>query len=291
MLVSSKAALVGTLLAATIVSTLFLASSTWRFGRALTLTSPQMMPGSHSSLEQSLMLTLNVASRIYVINLPRNTHRRVDMEQLQYTLGLDFTYVNGTEGDANTVRRIMRHVAALRTPEGSNQTRLSPSPAFGWPQDVDALVGSEFGLDMKGSDLWSSDDIDLPSPPLHEPLMCAHGDYTLKPYSSQTPPYQLLTKERVACWHSHWQVIRSIADGQDAVSLILEDDVDMELDIRQRLLGIWDALPSTWDIVFLGHAVRALSSCSAILTATQVTVGPKSPKSPQSPPITHRFQA
>jgi GR25 family glycosyltransferase involved in LPS biosynthesis len=49
-------------------------------------------------------------------------------------------------------------------------------------------------------------------------------------------------------------VIRSIADGQDDVALVLEDDVDMELDIRQRLLGVWDSLPSVWDIVFLGRS-------------------------------------
>jgi hypothetical protein len=177
------------------------------------------------------------------------------MEQLRYTLGLDFTYVNGTEGDGDTVQRIMRHVAAFRARKGSRETGLSLPVPFKWPQDVDALVETGSPLDRKGSDLWLSDGVDLPDPSSDEPLTCAYGDSTLEPYSPQTPPYQLLTKERFACWHSHWGVIRLIADGQDDVALVLEDDVDMELDIRQRLLGVWDSLPSAWDIVFLGNVV------------------------------------
>ena len=234
------------------------------------------------------MSTLNVASRIYVINLPKNTRRRMDMEQLRYTFGLDFTYVNGTEGGENTVQRIMRHVAALRALGSYHGARATPPTAPKWPQDVDALVESGSPLDNKGSDLWFSDDIDFSE---HGPLTCAYEDSTLEPYSSQTPPYQLLTKERIACWHSHWRVIRLIGDGQDDVSLVLEDDVDMELDIRQRLLGVWDSLPNTWDIVFLGHAARGWFSCDALLTTTQVTVGLKSPKSPPLLPTTRRFQA
>ena len=177
------------------------------------------------------------------------------MEQLRYTLGLDFTYVNGTEGDGDTVQRIMRHVAAFRAREGSHETGLSLPAPFKWPQDVDTLVETGSPLDRKGSDLWLSDGVDLPNPSSSEPLTCAYGDSTLEPYAPQTPPYRLLTKERFACWHSHWRVIRSIADGQDDVALVLEDDVDMELDIRKRLLGVWDSLPSVWDIVFLGNVV------------------------------------
>lgn len=181
------------------------------------------------------------------------------MEQLRYTFGLDFTYVDGTEADRDTVERIMKHVAAFRTLEGSHETNLSFPTAFEWPRDVDALVGSESPLDRQGSDLWLSDDTKFPDSPSHEPLTCASDDSTLGPYSSQTPPYRLLTRERLACWHSHWRVIRLIADGQDDVSLVLEDDVDMELDIRQRLLGVWGSLPSAWDIVFLGSPFESSS--------------------------------
>ena len=254
MLVSPRATFIGTLLVAVVVSVLFLISTTWRSRYALTLISS---PGG--SLEQNLLSTLNVASRIYVINLPRNTHRRMDMEQLRFTFGLDFTYVDATEGDGNTTRIIMERVAALRAQESSHETDLPPT-AFERPQDLDALVESESPLDNKGSDLWLSGGIDHSDPPPHGPLTCAYGDSTLEPYSSQTPPYRLLTQERLACWHSHWRVIRLIADSQDDVSLVLEDDVDMELDIRQRLLGVWGSLPHTWDIVFLGNTVTSCFS-------------------------------
>ena len=180
------------------------------------------------------------------------------MEQLRYTFGLDFIYVNGTGGDGDTVERIAKHVAASRAQESSRGTTFSSPVAFEWPQDADALVESESPLDMKGSDLWPSDDITPPDSPPHEPLTCAYENSTLEPYSPQTPPYRLLTKERLACWHSHWQVIRLIADSKDDVSLVLEDDVDMELDTRQRLLGVWDSLPIGWDIVFLGKCAVEL---------------------------------
>jgi len=202
------------------------------------------------------------------------------MEQLRYTIGLEFTYVNGTEGDGDTVQRIMGHVAALRALQGLHEPDLSLSTAFEWPQDVDALVESGDPLDMKGSDLWVSDGLDLPDLPSHEPLTCAYGDYTLEPYSPQTPSHQLLTKGRLACWHSHWLVIRSIANGPDDVALVLEDDVDMELDIRQRLLGVWDSLPSAWDIVFLGADSRVQPTHGVMLMVGQVIVGPKSPIGP-----------
>ena len=198
------------------------------------------------------MATLNVASRIYVINLPKSTSRRLEMERLRYALGLDFTYVNGTEADGDTVHKIMAHVAAFRSLASSQPTDTSRLPVFDLPQDIDTLVESKSPLGMKGSDLWPSDDIDIPSPNPREPLPCIYDNTIFEPYSSEMPPWRLLTKERVACWHSHWQAIRTIADGPDAVALILEDDVDMELDIRQRLLGVWNSLPAGWDIVFLG---------------------------------------
>jgi len=268
MLISSRVAFAGILLAAVVASVLFLSSTDWRLGHALTWISPPMAPGSHSSLEEyNSMPTLNVASRIYVISLPKSARRRLDMEQLRYTLGLDFTYVNGTEGDEDTVERIMKHVAAFRAPGDSRDTNLLLSTTFEWPQDVDTLVESESPLDMKGSDLWLSDGKDIPDLPSDEPLICAYDDHTLDPYSPRTPPHRLLTRERLACWHSHRRVIRSIADGQDDVSLVLEDDVDMELDIRQRLLGVWGSLPSVWDIVFLGNVVGSRFSTGSILTA------------------------
>ncbi|KAE9389983.1 hypothetical protein BT96DRAFT_926178 [Gymnopus androsaceus JB14] len=76
-----------------------------------------------------------------------------------------------------------------------------------------------------------------------------------------------LTPARVACWYSHLMVLRRIVERNNAyyelspgrntsnehISVIFEDDIDMEKDIRQRLARIWHVLPSDWDIVFLGH--------------------------------------
>ncbi|PFH45031.1 hypothetical protein AMATHDRAFT_125371, partial [Amanita thiersii Skay4041] len=65
-----------------------------------------------------------------------------------------------------------------------------------------------------------------------------------------------LTPARVACWHSHLPLIHRIANKEnlemrDSV-LILEDDIDMERDIRGQLAGMWPLLPDDWDIVYLG---------------------------------------
>ena len=225
------------------------------------------------------MSTLNIASRIYILNLPKSIQRRLDMEQLRYALGLEFTYVNGTEADGDTVHKIMKHVAALRAQASSQNPGRSFRLAFEWPQDVDALVESKSPLGVAGSDLWLSNNTDLPDLAPNETLTCARGDSKLDPYSSQTPPFRVLTKERLACWHSHWLAIRLIADAQDDVALVFEDDVDMELDIRQRLVGVWDSLPSAWDIVFLGKLFIAAVVGEALMMV-QATVGQMNRKGP-----------
>jgi GR25 family glycosyltransferase involved in LPS biosynthesis len=91
-------------------------------------------------------------------------------------------------------------------------------------------------------------------------LTCAHEDNAILPFTLDLPEYQLLTPAKVACWNSHLSVIRRIAEGdgktlpteEQDVSVILEDDVDMEWDIRERLASIWTLLPAGWDVVFLG---------------------------------------
>ncbi|KAF8143308.1 hypothetical protein K438DRAFT_1994029 [Mycena galopus ATCC 62051] len=71
----------------------------------------------------------------------------------------------------------------------------------------------------------------------------------LVPDSDFKPP---LT--RIACWHSHLSAIqRASTHARDKAALILEDDVDMEADIKEQLSSIWSLLPSDSDIVFLGH--------------------------------------
>jgi hypothetical protein len=49
------------------------------------------------------------------------------------------------------------------------------------------LSKQESPLDRKGSDLWLSDDVDLPDPPSYEPLTCASGEL---------PPWNLIPLRR-----------------------------------------------------------------------------------------------
>jgi len=74
----------------------------------------------------------------------------------------------------------------------------------------------------------------------------------LAAFSPNLPLYRRLTAAKVACWYSHFQTIHEIADGEDDAVLVLEDDVDIERDVKWRLKPLLDALPSDWDIVYLG---------------------------------------
>jgi hypothetical protein len=53
-------------------------------------------------------------------------------------------------------------------------------------------------------------------------------------------------------WHSHFTLLRQIADGDDDLVIVFEDDVDMEWDLEKRLRNLWKFLPEKWDQVVLG---------------------------------------
>jgi GR25 family glycosyltransferase involved in LPS biosynthesis len=53
-------------------------------------------------------------------------------------------------------------------------------------------------------------------------------------------------------------VMRLIADEREGIAVVLEDDIDMEHDIRERLGSVWGRLPDEWDIVFLGAILGQL---------------------------------
>lgn len=115
----------------------------------------------------------------------------------------------------------------------------------------------------------------LDTPSVHDPLpalaplTCASKNYVMgPPFDAGLPGYMLLTPAKIACWYSHLEIIRKVAEGgagddmksgeaannpqADAVTVVLEDDVDMERDIHARLREVWGLLPGEWDIVFLG---------------------------------------
>ncbi|ELU43354.1 glycosyltransferase family 25 domain-containing protein [Rhizoctonia solani AG-1 IA] len=99
---------------------------------------------------------------------------------------------------------------------------------------------------------------------------------TLTPRLPKLPYWRVLTRAAIACWHSHISVIREIAletiqaGTSDAGVIILEDDIDMEVDIQQRIGRLWEALPPDWDMLFLGQSdwvqMQYSLHCSALRT-------------------------
>ncbi|KAI0932789.1 hypothetical protein AcV5_010478 [Taiwanofungus camphoratus] len=130
---------------------------------------------------------------------------------------------------------------------------------------------------LYGPKLDVTDDRLLESSDALLPLTCSTRNFiTGPPYAITLPAYMILTPAKVACWFSHLEVIERIANSalpqvktkptsqndtkktvgkmiSDDVAVVLEDDIDMEWDIRRRLQSVWSALPDAWDIVFLGH--------------------------------------
>ncbi|KAG2023913.1 hypothetical protein CC2G_001516 [Coprinopsis cinerea AmutBmut pab1-1] len=221
---------------------------------------------------------LGVANKIYVISLPSRKDRRADMEVLRNKLGLDWTYIKATASNEPIVSSILDWVRIVRegpptvvtsedevtesTP-GDMQQRI----AFRWPSDIDALARSSLPLDLWDSGVWPEPSNHAARPALDRPdvpLPCATKIFSFPSAArlngswdiNHLPEHMVLTPSRIACWHSHTKLIHSIANGKSSaseVSIVLEDDVDMEQDIQEQLLHLWKFLPPDWDIVFLGH--------------------------------------
>jgi hypothetical protein len=231
--------------------------------------------------------SLNVVSKIYVISLPRRTDRRLQMDRLRDALHLNWTYRGACEANASVVTTILRQVHVLRSqlaPQPKpNDARLLVS-TFDWPHDLEDRICSRDTLQPSGADLWT-----LPS--LHSlsdaailaemadsyaftrspsvqasavsdppPLACTSGNDVSAPSPSNLPLYRRLTAAKVACWYSHLQTIREIANGEDEAVLVLEDDIDIERDVKGRMQALLDALPNDWDIVYLGKSINRPSS-------------------------------
>jgi hypothetical protein len=209
--------------------------------------------------------TLGVASAIYVISLSRRTDRRDTFDLLGTALGLRWTYFDAVDSSHLVVGRILDSVRTRREAKLAESIPMQ----FYWPEDINAQSASGQPIETGGSDLWTSDETgsqtrgsqhDWPSNHSSEtPLTCASEDGTIPLYSSGLSDHQILNAPKIACWHSHISVIRLAANAPThGVTLILEDDVDMELDIRERLEDIWDGLPAGWDIVFLGQYILSI---------------------------------
>lgn len=212
-------------------------------------------PGAHQisvSLPSSSLIPPK--SRTYVVSLSHRTDRREQMDVLRASLRLNWTYIDATGSQEVLVSKILQHVGSLRNDtRTSGQSRnTSDSTSSFWPENIDTISASDEPIFQSGSDLWilSNNETSSSSPP----LTCVTENDVIPPYSSKLPPFRLLSLGRIACWKSHLEVIRRVANApqEDEATIILEDDVDMEWDIQKRLDGLWNLLPHDWDIVFLG---------------------------------------
>jgi hypothetical protein len=216
-------------------------------------------------------VSLDIVSKIYVISLSRRTDRRYQMDHLKDALHLNWTYKDACEANASVVTRILRHVHAFRSqwvlqpqPSGVRMKHGGILATFEWPRDLEDTICSRETLQPSGADLWtlphslSSSDLTVPTETADSsvsgstPLACASGNNVFPPFSPYLPFYKHLSAAKVACWYSHFQMIHDIANGSDEAVLVLEDDVDIERDVKRRLRPLWDSLPSDWDIVYLG---------------------------------------
>ena len=205
--------------------------------------------------------SLGIADKIYVISLRNRYNRREDMEKLRLSLQLHWTYVDALEANSPLVSQIMDWVNALRIgpphilDEGNithfPSNLLPDSIAFAWPGDIETFAKSKDKLDLWSTDVWQSPTSILKPTP-YPPIACATKNYSLTKYTTMLKDHLILTPPRVACWHSHLSVIHDIANNGFGISVILEDDVDMEQDIRMQLAYLWPTLPADWDILFLG---------------------------------------
>jgi GR25 family glycosyltransferase involved in LPS biosynthesis len=63
-----------------------------------------------------------------------------------------------------------------------------------------------------------------------------------------------------ACYASHMSVLRQALIGKFATILVLEDDIDMDLGVKEQFFEIFEALDGRrdipWDILFFGHCLE-----------------------------------
>ncbi|EIW65121.1 uncharacterized protein TRAVEDRAFT_111506 [Trametes versicolor FP-101664 SS1] len=200
-----------------------------------------------------------IFSRVLVVSRPSRVDRRATMERLRLALGIPWSYVDAISHDEPVVDSIIDCVKSVRSGTG---TRI-----FEWPSNL----ASGSGDSDSSKPPPPSESSCFPPVPHAASTTFSSADFSSgdTPFTSHLPSFMLLTPARIACWYSHLTAIQQIADyghleqhsegnqsslrKPDDAFLILEDDVDMEQDISERLRAVWNVLPAGWDIVFLGH--------------------------------------
>ncbi|KAF7794690.1 hypothetical protein EIP86_005828 [Pleurotus ostreatoroseus] len=203
----------------------------------------------------------------FVVSLPSRMDRRVSMERLRQYISANWTYVDAVNAEDKEISWILECIRSMR--EGGAAS--TPTEEFVWPQEfdpnpdvshIDSLSNETFSwCPRPDTSTGSSPGIGtIGQRPELRPLTCATRNLTDgPPYSVALPPYMVLTPSKIACWRSHIQILERFASentlsasSAHEIALILEDDVDMERDIRKRLHDLWANLSRVdWDMVFL----------------------------------------
>jgi len=197
--------------------------------------------------------TLGVPGRIYVVSLAKRMDRRTMMQKIADALDVELTWHDATDMHGQDVKDIMERLRWWRNENRANDSlpKEDPSPfKFAWAEDIDS-TSSVVGL--SGADYWLSSVPNSPLSPIPAPPSPDKRPTLLSAKLDNGDKFgEKLYPAQVSCWHSHYSLLRRIAEGDDEVALILEDDVDIEWNIERRLLQMWPALPSDWDMVMLG---------------------------------------
>ena len=202
---------------------------------------------------------LGIASEVFVLSLPRRLDRRMSMDALSHALNFSFVYVDGVEAaDARIdqilrVLRLERHAFRQKSLETTGVLNLEE------PAGADDLDGVDLSSNLMTSldivpdgELESDQLLNLPCATPEDPFPLPLDMTELGLF----PPWRILSRGMIACWVGHLNIMRQIVKSQLEVAIVLEDDVDLEYDVSQRLIDMWPALPRDgWDIVMLGKCL------------------------------------
>lgn len=201
------------------------------------------------------------------------------MSLLARTLDVKFTFYDGTSYESDVIHTILERARYMREREGVILNSTSPltklAPGETPPQDLPdypfTKEALERGVDVTepaGADLWMLPPDDprapkpaLPPPPKPDTRPRIHqimGDLkrTQRFMADPNLPFEDVRPSVVACWNSHYSVLRRFATtpgSPDATILIMEDDVDMEFDIEATLRNEMAGLPPDWDMLLPGY--------------------------------------
>ncbi|KAI0802989.1 hypothetical protein BC629DRAFT_1438095 [Irpex lacteus] len=253
----------------------------------------------------------NIFAGVYVVSLPHRIDRRIGMDRLRQVVGMNWTYFDAVTADSPPVHAIIEQAISSRAARSTNPWYPAE---FSWPDSLllpdvldthktsrplDNYSSASISSSILSREVWRDPALDGQQSSASTPLTCATGNKTSgPPYDQTLPPYLVLSPPKIACWYSHAQVLQQILEGSesddeskdDDAYLILEDDVDVERDLYQRLQEVWKVLPADWDLVFLGHCWSNESYWPALNSSPMGGTSSKTALHPShAPKCTHAY--